>query len=154
MKIENSLSFRLHKIGTLYVFRTDGQTDERTNGVERLLDLLSPSATQVTIITFNYNRQSCNCLCTKSSSFIPTLAWLQDWVEWTSKIAEMFKDCVPLFHSNVKPMENLRKIPWLYYSKFHFGNWGQEIWNIYACTPTTYFLDKCFTLRLFHEINK
>ena len=46
MKIENSLIFRLHKIGTLYVC-SDERTDGWTNGMEWLLDLLSPSATQV-----------------------------------------------------------------------------------------------------------
>jgi hypothetical protein len=48
-------------------------------------------------------------------------------------------------------MDNFQKVSRFYYSKFHFENWGQEIWSVYACTPMTYFLYKCHTWRKFHK---
>jgi len=38
------------------------------------------------------------------------------------------KDCIPFSFQ-------CQKFPRFYYSKFHFENWGQEIWSVYACTP-------------------
>ena len=37
---KNNWNYRLHKLGTSKVLRTDGQTEGRTDGVDRLLDLL------------------------------------------------------------------------------------------------------------------
>ena len=37
---ENFWSYRLHKLGTPKVLRTDGRTDRQTDGVDPLLDLL------------------------------------------------------------------------------------------------------------------
>jgi hypothetical protein len=56
-----------------------------------------------------------------------------------------------IFHSNVNTMDNFQKVSRFYYSKFHFENWGQEIWSVYACTPMTYFLYKCHTWSKFHK---
>ena len=38
---KNFWSYRLHKLGTPKVLRTDGWTDGRTDGVDPLIDLLS-----------------------------------------------------------------------------------------------------------------
>ena len=67
---ENFWSYRLHKLGTSKVLRTDGRTDGRTdrqtNGVDPLLDLLSLKATQIKNMKRAQNRRCTSSICEQS----------------------------------------------------------------------------------------